>query len=49
MKLSILHLFGAALATVSLPANAQTGLTNGLVAYFPFNGDANDESGNGIR
>ena len=22
-------------------------LTNGLVAYYPFNGNANDESGNG--
>ena len=26
---------------------AQTFLTNGLVAYFPFNGNANDVSGNG--
>lgn len=25
---------------------AQTDLTNGLVAYYPFNGNANDESGN---
>jgi len=31
------------------PANAAftDGLTNGLVAYYPFNGNANDESGNG--
>jgi len=28
-------------------AEAQSWLTNGLVAYYPFNGDANDESGNG--
>jgi hypothetical protein len=28
-------------------AVAQTFLTNGLVAYYPFNGNANDESGNG--
>ena len=28
-------------------AHAQPWLTNGLVAYFPFNGNANDESGNG--
>src|ERR1035437_6476351 len=26
---------------------AQTFLTNGLIAYFPFNGNANDASGNG--
>ena len=24
-------------------------LTNGLVAYYPFNGNANDESGNGLN
>jgi hypothetical protein len=28
-------------------AKAQTFLTNGLVAYYPFNGNANDASGNG--
>ncbi len=28
-------------------ANSQTPLTNGLVAYFPFSGNANDSSGNG--
>jgi len=28
-------------------AYAQSSLTNGLVAYYPFNGNANDESGNG--
>jgi hypothetical protein len=28
-------------------ANAQSFLTNGLVAYYPFNGNANDASGNG--
>jgi hypothetical protein len=28
-------------------ANAQSFLTNGLVAYYPFNGDANDASGRG--
>jgi len=27
--------------------NAQSFLTNGLVAYYPFNGNANDASGNG--
>ena len=28
-------------------AHAQSSLTNGLVAYYPFNGNANDASGNG--
>ncbi len=28
-------------------ANAQSFITNGLVAYYPFNGNANDASGNG--
>ncbi len=32
---------------LSLPASAQSSLTNGLVAYYPFNGDANDASGFG--
>ena len=27
--------------------HGQSWLTNGLIAYFPFNGNANDESGNG--
>lgn len=31
---------------ISLNTNAQTFLTNGLIAYFPFNGNANDASGN---
>jgi hypothetical protein len=29
------------------PAQAQSFLTNGLVAYYPFNGNANDASGHG--
>jgi hypothetical protein len=32
---------------LAINAPAQSFLTNGLVAYFPFNGDANDASGNG--
>jgi len=28
-------------------SNAHADLTDGLVAYYPFNGNANDESGNG--
>jgi hypothetical protein len=30
-----------------LPGTAPASLSNGLVAYYPFNGNANDESGNG--
>src|SRR5437879_4130564 len=32
---------------VLFQAQAQSWLTNGLVAYYPFNGNANDESANG--
>ena len=35
------------LATFNLNAQQPAFLTNGLVAYYPFNGNANDESGNG--
>jgi len=35
---------GVGLAT---NGHAQTFLTNGLVAYYPFNGNDNDASGNG--
>jgi hypothetical protein len=37
---------GAVLAGLTLTASAQDWLTNGLVAYYPFNGNANDASGN---
>ena len=37
----------AALAAMVTTATAQSWITNGLVAYYPFNGNANDESGNG--
>jgi gliding motility-associated-like protein len=45
IKLSVDSVFGgsSACAKSSLPINLQ----NGLVAYFPFCGNANDESGNG--
>jgi hypothetical protein len=33
--------------TLAGQAQAQTFLTNGLVAYYPFNGNANDATGNG--
>ena len=39
--------FVAALAAMTSTASAQSWLTNGLVAYYPFNGNANDASGNG--
>ena len=32
---------------INLNANAQSFITNGLVAYYPFNGNANDVTGNG--
>ncbi|MBF0101418.1 MAG: hypothetical protein HQK77_10970, partial [Desulfobacterales bacterium] len=32
---------------LSLGDFAYASLTDGLVAYYPFNGNANDESGNG--
>jgi Concanavalin A-like lectin/glucanases superfamily len=47
MKLRSLIIAMASL-TISLTiATAQTFITNGLVAYYPFNGNANDASGNG--
>src|ERR1035437_6374375 len=33
--------------SIAVNSQAQTFLTNGLVAYYPFNGNANDASGNG--
>src|SRR5580704_12112208 len=32
---------------ITVKLHAQSFLTNGLVAYYPFNGNANDASGNG--
>ncbi|HEX3856568.1 MAG TPA: LamG-like jellyroll fold domain-containing protein, partial [Verrucomicrobiae bacterium] len=47
MKLRSL-IIAMALLIISLAvATAQTFITNGLVAYYPFNGNANDASGNG--
>jgi len=34
-------------AALAVQVQAQNCVTNGLVAYYPFNGNANDESGNG--
>jgi len=43
------HLAALVIACVFLTASAQaqSWLTNGLVAYYPFNGNANDATGNG--
>ena len=40
-------LASALCACLASNANAQSWLTNGLVAYYPFSGNANDASGNG--
>ena len=37
------------LILLSNQLNAQINLNEGLVAYYPFNGNANDESGNGYN
>jgi hypothetical protein len=47
MKLRALTLAMALLAILLTHAAAQPFLTNGLVAYYPFNGNANDASGKG--
>jgi hypothetical protein len=47
MKPRSLTLLTALLATLLTNAIAQSFITNGLVAYYPFNGNANDASGNG--
>jgi len=39
-------MFLVALVLCGLMTNAQVNLQNGLVAFYPFNGNANDESGN---
>jgi Concanavalin A-like lectin/glucanases superfamily len=47
-NLNIKAVFVVSLLTLSLPITyAQSFLTNGLVAYYPFNGNASDASGNG--
>ena len=42
-----LIVFSVVLLGTILAAEAQNSLTNGLVAYYPFSGNANDASGNG--
>ena len=45
-KKSLLGILSIA-AALAVPLHAQSWLTNGLVAYYPFNGNAKDASGNG--
>ncbi|MCW5550624.1 MAG: LamG domain-containing protein [Verrucomicrobiae bacterium] len=49
MKITKLGLLAALLTALTFTASAQSWLTNGLVAYYPFNGDADDASGNGYN
>jgi len=47
---TITRLLGLFIAVVCLSAaQGQDWLTNGLIAYYPFNGNANDASGNGYN
>ena len=43
---ALLEIFTITLG-LAVQVQAQSFLTNGLVAYYPFNGNANDASGNG--
>jgi hypothetical protein len=49
MKSIYLTIGVLSLAAMVTAARAQSFLTNGLVAYYPFNGNANDASGHGIN
>ena len=44
-----LVVFFVAFMCIGLTINAQVDLENGLVGYYPFNGNANDESGNDLN
>jgi hypothetical protein len=48
MKKQVL-IFLMALTNIFSTATAQTAITRGLVAYYPFNGNANDVSGNNLN
>jgi hypothetical protein len=45
IKTSLFATLLASVMSVTVSSPAQSFLTNGLVAYYPFNGDANDASG----
>jgi hypothetical protein len=49
MKTTKTSILMSALLALTLNAPGQSWLTNGLVAYFPLDGNANDESGNGYN
>jgi len=50
MKIITNTILAAALcACLAQNAKAQDWITNGLVAYYSFNGNANDASGNGYN
>jgi hypothetical protein len=49
MKLIKTAIVAAATGLLLTTAHAQTWITNGLVAYYPFNGNANDASGHGLN
>ena len=45
--IAVAPVIAVVICTLLFCARAQNPLTNGLVAYYPFNGDANDLSGDG--
>jgi hypothetical protein len=47
MKLFSVTLSTVLVAILTTTATAQNFITNGLIAYYPLNGDANDASGHG--
>ena len=48
MKKLVMLFFVFSFASVVFSGMAIAGLSDGLVAYYPLNGNANDESGNGV-
>ena len=49
MKVKFYFIIGFTCVGIIQSLNAQVNLSQGLVAYYPFNGNANDESGNGFN
>ena len=47
MKRALCFFFVMSIALLGMVKNSMADLNNGLVAYYPFNGNANDASGNG--
>ena len=44
-RISLLRLLSTGVALLCLLSVARAALTDGLIAYYPFHGNANDESG----